>query len=132
MRRIVAILAVTASGLILSSSPASAYYSWCSEDPLLSLTAPSGSTERVYVTDYASPEYEAQLAQVQVSYTISKRQSTYDGTVLVYVPRPEHQAFVVRTVVSTGPDGTGSVLGAGWGRAGKPYRVAFQTAWRLA
>ena len=128
MRRIVATLAVTASGLILSSAPVNAFYSWCSEDPLLSLIAPSGSVEHVYVTDYASPGHEAQLAQAQVSYTVSKRQSTYDGTVVVYVPRTANHEFVVRTIVSTGPGGTGRVLGAGQGPAGKPYRVAFQTA----
>ena len=111
MRALLAIPAV-ALALVLAAISGSAS-EWCSEDPAIHFVDAKGNTHTVYLTAYGDG--------VEHSHAVSATTFTYCTEygdhgqktkirLVVFVPDDCRHHFHVRTLVSTGPGGTGVVL----------------------
>jgi hypothetical protein len=97
---------------------------FCADDPVITV-APN---KVVYLTDYADSQYLDSLKAVRyrVLYTYGDQSGRLHVTLLIYIPSgPTGDQFDIDYVISTGPDGSGTVLAKGHGQSGQVLILRF-------
>ena len=113
-----------------SAGGASAAEQWCETDPLVVIVTPSGKLVPLFVTTGA--ESILRLAQAQIArieYAVSPSESGRATRVSMTVTVPlglDGTQFATRSVVSTGPLKTGSILASVSGTSGHAMRMEFK------
>lgn len=129
MKRSLLAAPLAALALFLSALTAVAS-EWCSEDPPIHFVDATGHTRTVYLTAYGEG-VEHSHAVSAVSYTSAIEYGDHGHKtkvrLVVFVPDDSRHHFHVRTVVSTGPGGTGVVLARHDGDSGHGSAVDFET-----
>jgi hypothetical protein len=113
-----------AGALAVGSGASVVIADFCADDPIIEI-APG---KVVYLTDYADSSHLASLQAVKyrVLHTHTDRQGRMHVTLLIYVPSdPTGESFDASYVISTGPDGSGTVLAQGESGSGKVVVVHF-------
>ena len=112
------------AGALAASGGATAVFAdWCADDPVIQV----GGGQVVYLTDRADSAHLASLQAVRYSvlYT-EQRQDGKHVTLLLYVPADASgESFDVQYTISTGPNGSGSVLASGETESGRIVIVNF-------
>jgi hypothetical protein len=102
---------------------------WCDVDPLVVIKTPKGNLVPVFNTNGARGlQYQPLLLLAKVKYTVQPADGGRKTLVKMEVTVPEGlflSNFATRTIISTGPLGTLSVLAATEGRSGRPMPVQF-------
>ena len=122
--------ALFAIGIMLVTMPAAVASSqWCSADPILVITTPSGSFVPVFVTTAGDGvEHLATVTVAQLRYTASP---TANGsrtlvTVTVFVPNDLFGSpFATMSTVSSGPLATGTIYASASGTSGQSLKMTF-------
>ena len=112
------------AGALAAGSGASVVIAdFCADDPVVQI----GPDQVVYLTDQADSSHLASLQSVK--YRVLHTNQSADGTrvtMLLYFPSdPTGESFDVQYTVSTGPNGSGSVLASGETESGKVVIVNF-------
>lgn len=117
-----AVAAVSAAGAF-----SSAFADWCADDPAIQI-----GSQTVYVTQYApDAEYAADLAAAKYQVRVLNIGSAQLVTIAVNNPPVDAgtgQPYEVYDVVSTGPNGTGTVLARSYGSSQYPTVLVFKLA----
>ena len=119
--------AAVTTALIQFATTASAA-EWCSDDPALQFVDAAGNVHTVYITTYGDGiEHQPQVAAQTFSYSIESERAGHKTKVKlkVFVPDAGNRHFHVRSVVTTGPSGTGRVLAHHDGDSGHSNGVDF-------
>src|SRR5688572_14713720 len=124
-----ALASLLAGGLALGSAGGvSAAEQWCETDPLVVIATPSGNLVPVYVTTGAEGLRLAQAQLAAIEYTVSPAESGRATRVSMTVTVPvalDGVRFATRSVVSTGPLKTGTILASVSGTSGHAMRMEF-------
>jgi hypothetical protein len=108
---------------------AGAYDEWCEVDPAVLVRTPGGNTVVVHITSAAlGIEHEAALRAASISTTVQAGGA--GGTdVEIEVTVPDDAlatGFSTRTMASTLPWGTGTVLATETGKSGQAMKLRFR------
>jgi hypothetical protein len=101
---------------------------WCSDDPAVQFVDGAGNVRTVYLTTYGDGlEYQTNVNAQAYTYTVESDKAGHKTHVrlLVFVPDDGHRHFHVHSVVTTGANGTGRMLGHHDGNSGHADRVDF-------
>jgi hypothetical protein len=119
--------------LVLLAGPApraSASELWCETDPLVVITTPGGSQVPIYATNSALGLEHLPAVQVaRISYTAISTEGGLATAVLLDVLVPEDELsdhFATRSVVSTGPLKSGTILASASGFSGQAMQMQFK------
>jgi len=100
---------------------------WCSNDPAIHFVNASGRLQTVYLTTYGEGVEHANAVSA-VAYTYVTQYGDHGRKtqlkLRVFVPDDSRHHFHVRWVVSTGPGGTGKILGRHDGDSGQSNSFA--------
>ena len=112
-RRLFVVIPAVGLAFILSAVTAAAA-EWCSDDPPIRFVDASGHLRTVYLTTYGegldhSQQVSAQAYRYTIQYSDNRHKTKLKLT--VYVRDDGRRHFHLRSIVSTGPNGTGVVLG---------------------
>ena len=107
---------------------ANAGVDFCLWDPLVVIHTPGGHTVPLHVTNYG--EGSEHLAAVRSASIDTHVEAANSGqatavTIVVLIPDDGKGAFRTRSVASTGPNASGTVLAADSGRSGRPMVLRF-------
>lgn len=115
-----AVAAVGAAGAF-----STAFADWCADDPAIQI-----GTQTVYVTQYAPDSmYLDELQKATYQVRVLNLGDTRLVTIAVVTPPVDDQTgqpFQVMDVVSTGPNGTGTVLARAAGQSNYPTVLIFK------
>lgn len=115
--------AVAAVGV--SGALSTAFADWCAFDPEIKI-----GNQTVYVTQYAPDSmYMDELAAAKFKVRVLNLPDSKLVTIAVTTPRVDDQTgqpFEVIDVVSTGPNGTGTVLARSHGHSNYPTVLVFK------
>jgi hypothetical protein len=121
-----------AVGLVfMLSAVTAAAAEWCSDDPAIRFVDASGHLRTVYLTTYGDGLEHSQQVSAQVyTYTVKYSDNGHKTKLKlkVYVPDDGRHHFHVRSTVSTGPGGTGVVLGHHDADSGHASDLDFEVA----
>ena len=125
-------VAIPAVGLAFMLSAVTAAASeWCSEDPAIRFVDAGGHLRTVYLTTYGEGlDHASQVSAQAYTCTIqySDDHSKTKLKLTVYVRDDGRHHFHLRSIVSTGPNGTGVVLGHHDGDSGHASDFDFEVA----
>ena len=113
---------LTAALALWLSSVTAAAAEWCSDDPAIHFRDGTGHVHTVYLTTYGDGvEHTHAVRSVAYVYGVRYRDHgrSTQLNLRVFVPDDSKHHFHVRYVVSTGPGGTGKVLGRHDGDSGQ-------------
>ncbi len=117
-----AVAAVGAAGAFTS-----AFADWCADDPAIQI-----GDQTVYVTQYApDSKYMDELHSARFQVRVLNLGVSHLVTIAVTTPIIDDetgQPFEVIDVVSTGPNGTGTVLARAHGNSQRPNVLVFKLA----
>jgi hypothetical protein len=109
---------------------ASASEQWCETDPLVVVITPGGSVAPLYVTNSAwGLEHLAAVQTARISFTAIATEGGLATVVVLEVLVPEDpfaEHFETRSVVSTGPLKSGSILASAAGFSGQAMHMEFK------
>ena len=134
MRRMILVAALMLALVAVSAAPVSAGEEWCDADPVLVVVTPHGAIVPLFVDTGAQGGLLnlpiALLAVLQTQYTAHPgpggRGTVVDLAVTVpHIGLLSRGSFATRTVVSSGPFGTGTVYGRATGTSGRVMHVTF-------
>jgi len=115
-----AVAAVGAAGAFTS-----AFADWCADDPAIQI-----GDRTVYVTQYApEAEYAADIAAATYQVRVLNFGAAQLVTIAVNNPKVDAQTgkpYEIYDVVSTGPNGTGTVLARSYGNSQYPVVLVFK------
>ena len=130
MKRRLLVIPAVALAFMLSAVTAAAA-EWCSEDPAIRFVDASGHQHTVYLTTYGEGlDHSAQVRAQAYSYTVEYIDNGHKTRLrlIVYVPDDGRHHFHVRSTVSTGPNGSGVVLGHHDADSGHASDIDFEVA----
>jgi len=130
MRRLVMVTLMALALLGGARGAAVAGEEWCENDPLVVIATPGGALVPLYVTNGAAGvEHLAAVQLADIRYTTASTDSATATLVrmTVTVPSaPDGTRFETRSVVSTGPLKTGTILASAKGFSDQPMRLEFK------
>jgi hypothetical protein len=133
MKRLLLSLLPLVAALLCAGSLASAVSAdgeWCETDPVVLVRTPAGNQAMVHVTLYGlGTEHQAALRAATISYTTQSvsGQAATDVEIQVVVPDDQSAAgFSVRSVASTLPYASGTVLASDAGKSGLAMKLRFR------
>jgi hypothetical protein len=136
VKRRFAVAGLLAAVATTATSPAAFAGSseWCDIDPVVLIETPKGNLVPVFNTmGVRGLRYQAAMLAAQVEYTVQPADGGRKTLVKLDVTVPEGplwgRGFDTRTVISTGPLGTLTILGRAEGRSGRAMRVQFTLDW---
>lgn len=110
--------------------PAGAVAEWCEDDPLITIVTPHGNQVLLHVTNYGQDPQallEVKQARIMLGEVGSSHDEQLTGVKLrVLIQHHLGQRFNTRSVVSTGPSGSGVVLARVDGRSGETMELEFK------
>jgi hypothetical protein len=116
--------------LVGSASGVAAGEQWCEVDPLVVITTPGGSSVPIFATNGAQGlEHLVALETAHISYTVTAAEG---GTATVVTMQvliagdPFESHFETRSITSTGPLKTGTVLATARGYSGQVMHMQFK------
>jgi hypothetical protein len=118
--------------LVGPARTASAVVEWCEVDPLVIIVTPGGNVAAVHVTNYglgAQNLPAVQAAKIVPSVTPVGSLPSRATDVKIYVAIPNGAggaSFATRSVVSTGPNATGTILATASGQSGQTLVLSFR------
>jgi hypothetical protein len=127
MRALLAIPAVVIALFLTAISGAAS--EWCSEDPVIHFVDAGGHSQTVYLTAYGEGvEHSHAVSAMAYTYATEYGDHGHKTKVklVVFVPDDCRHHFHVRSVVSTGPGGTGVVLAHHDGDSGHNSGLEFE------
>jgi hypothetical protein len=107
---------------------------WCSVDPPIYIVTPAGNRVTLHATHYAlGQQHQEALTKAMMIHEVEKVHSGHGKkvgqtrvTVTVFIPGDRYSKdFPVRTVISTGENGMGTVYADEHGRANRPMVLRF-------
>jgi len=112
------------AGALAAGSGASVVIAdFCADDPVIQV----GPNQVAYLTDQADSSHLPSLQAVK--YRVLHTEQAADGThvtLLLYIPNdPNGDSFVVQYTISTGPNGSGTLLAQGETESGEILIVQF-------
>lgn len=113
---------------LIQAGTTAAAAEWCSDDPALRLVDGAGHVHTVYLTTYGDGlEHQADVSAQAYTYSIESDQAGHKAhvTLRLLVPDDGRHHFHVRSVVTTGPNGSGRVLGHHDGDSGHSNHLDF-------
>lgn len=130
MKRLLVVASAVAALVLMQAGTTAEASEWCSDDPAITFFDAQGESHTVYLTSSAKGLEHLAALEAQ-TYTISV-ESTDDGSrtkvgLRVIVPDQTGEHFNVRFVVSTSPNGAGTVLRLRNGESGQVSELNFQT-----
>jgi hypothetical protein len=132
MRRWLAafVTAVLLHTVVVPSADAGA--EWCEHDPLVPIVTPGGAQVDIHVTNYGrGAEHAEAVRAARISYAARPADNgrATNVTISVLVPgNTNGKRFATRSVASTGPGATGTVLRDVGGASGNVMTLAFKLA----
>ena len=127
MKRVLVAVAVVLVALVQAGVTAEASV-FCSSDPAIHFTDAVGHPHTVYLTSYGDgTEHSGAVNSTKDSYAIESSDGGHKTKVKLWilVPDDSRKHFHVRFVVSTQPNGAGTVLMKHDGNSGHPYHFDF-------
>jgi hypothetical protein len=111
----------------LAAPGASAGAQWCDTDPVVVIITPSGVLVPLFVNNGAQGvEHQPAVLLASMPYTVTPVDGGTEVHLNVTVPNDLFaRGFPTRSVVSTGPLGTGTVYATAYGVSGKPMQLTF-------
>ena len=132
MKRRFAVAGVLAAVATTATAPTAFAGSsdWCDLDPVVVIKTPKGNLVPVFNTmGVRGLKHQAAMLAAKVGYTVQPADGGRKTLVNLDVTIPEGLLwgwdFDTRTVISTGPLGTLTVLGTAYGVSGRAMRVQF-------
>jgi hypothetical protein len=128
-RLFIAVIGVVAAVLFQAGTGA-ASSEWCSDDPAIHYIDAAGHAQTVYLTSYADGlDHSGALKAQRYTYAVTRSDGGHKTKVklLVMVPGESRTHFHVRFVVSTSPNGAGTVLDKHEGDSGHVQNLDFET-----
>jgi hypothetical protein len=130
MRRVVAAIVLGCCLLLsahLAAPGASAGAQWCDTDPVVVIATPAGALVPVYVNNgVLGLEHESTVLLASMPYTVVPVAGGTEVHLSVTIPNDLlAKGFPTRSVVSTGPLGTGTIYATASGVSGKPMLLTF-------
>src|SRR5205823_6444259 len=119
------------SGVVpwLGSVPVAAADDWCSDDPLVLVTLPSGQLLPVHITVMAlGTVHLPTIKRAQVlgtQATLGQQPHTATVTIAVQVPGDELGPFKTKVIASSGENGTGTIYATTEGSGGSLHKLRF-------
>src|SRR5215210_1463195 len=119
--------------LLLTRAPAAFADDWCSDDPLVKIVTLGGTKQYVHVTTFAyGIEHRKALHKAAIIWSVAPASegTATDVTITTTVPQDgSGGGFPTKMLVSTKPNGKGTVLGqVDAGAAGSPMVVTYTLA----
>lgn len=129
-RLAVLVVALLLAALAAPAPVARASEEWCEIDPVVVVKTPQGNVVPVYVTSAApSPKYLPQLLTAKLSHETRPARGGRATVVWLEVDIPSDALsgddFRTRSIVSTGPLATGTILATADGLSGRAVRLTF-------
>ena len=130
LRRVVAAVVLGCCLLLtaqLTAPSASAGAQWCDTDPVVVIVTPGGALVPLFVNNGAQGAVHLPAVLLaRMPYTVAPIAGGTEVHLSVTVPNDLFaKGFPTRSVVSTGPLGTGTIHAAAYGVSGQPMLLTF-------
>jgi hypothetical protein len=129
VKRILVVAPIAVAAALIQAGTTAAAAEWCSDDPAIYLVDAAGNRHTVYLTTYGDGlEHKPQVTAQTYWYSLKTADGGHATKVKlhVFVPDARTHHFHVRSVVSTGPNGTGQVLAHHDGDSGHANGMDFE------